>query len=64
MIELLQTSSPAEIRETLTFLFEECALDQAPTAEEVAQWRDILQQRGGKFAKVAQMCEDYLQEIA
>lgn len=64
MIELLQTSSPAEIRETLTFLFEECALDQAPTAEEVAQWRDILQQRGDKFARVAQICQTWLDETA
>lgn len=58
----IQTDSAGEVAETLQFMLEECALDEAPDRETVAQWRDILQQRGGKFERLAQICQTWLDE--
>ncbi|MDO4878124.1 MAG: dioxygenase [Neisseria sp.] len=60
--ELIQTESPALIRETLDFLLYECSIDDAPSAEEVAQWRDILQNRGRQFRPSADICTQWLAE--
>ena len=60
--ELIRSAEPAEVRETLEFMLHECSIDQAPTREDAAQWQDILQQRGGKFLPLAQMCRDWLAE--
>lgn len=60
----IQTDSAGEIAETLQFMLEECPLDEAPDRETVQQWRDILQQRGEKFARVAQICQTWLDETA
>lgn len=62
LAEFIQTASVAEVRETLDFLFHECAIDQAPSSDTVMQWQHILQQRGHQFAKLAQLCHDFLQE--
>ena len=47
--ELIQTETPAIVGETLDFMLYECSLDEAPEAEDVARWRDILRARGGKL---------------
>lgn len=60
--DLIQHESYGDVLETLQFLFEECSLDEAPSKSEVMQWAQWLQQRGGKFLKLAQMCQDYIQE--
>ena len=39
-------------------------LKSAPDAEEVAQWRDILKARGGKFVRLADICQTWLDEEA
>lgn len=62
--DLIQTGAAADIRETLDFLLNECSLDEAPDRETVQIWAQILQQRGGKFASLAQLCEQFLQETA
>ncbi len=35
-----------------------------PSAEEVAQWRDILAARGGKFLRLSKICQTWLDEEA
>lgn len=60
----IQTDTAGEIAETLQFMLEECALDQAPDRQTVQQWHAILQQRGGKFQRLAQMCQTWLDETA
>lgn len=62
--DLIQTGAAADIRETLDFLLNECSLDETPDRETVQIWAQILQQRGGKFASLAQLCEQFLQETA
>ena len=64
LTQLIQTDSYGEVQETLQFLLEECSLDQAPSREEIAQWRDILAMRGGKFQALAQQCQQFLNELA
>lgn len=62
--QLIQTASYGEVQETLQFFLEECSLDQAPSHEEISQWRDMLTARGGKFQTLAQQCQQYLNELA
>jgi len=64
LTQLIQTDSYGEVQETLQFLLEECSLDQAPSREEIAQWRDILATRGDKFQALAQQCQQFLNELA
>lgn len=64
LTQLIQTDSYGEVQETLQFLLEECSLDQAPNREEIAQWRDILAMRGGKFQALALQCQQFLNELA
>lgn len=64
VLELIQSESPAMVRETLVFLLEECTIDEAPTKEEVKQWQQVLQQRGGKFISIAQLCQKWVEEQA
>ena len=58
--ELIQTETPAIVGETLDFMLYECSLDEAPAAEDVARWRDILRARGGKFLRLADLCQTWL----
>ena len=44
--------------------FMQAAIDEAPSPEEVAQWRDILMKRGGKFERYAHLCQKWLEEEA
>ena len=60
LIDLIQTEPAGVVAETLDFLLHECSLDEAPSAEEVAQWRDLLTARGGKFLKLADACQAWL----
>lgn len=61
---LIQHDAYGDVQETLQFLLEECSADEAPSAEEVTHWQQLLQQRGGKFLKLAALCQDYLNELA
>ena len=51
LTSLMQTETPGIVGETLDFCLYECSIEDAPDAEEVAQWRDILKARGGKFVR-------------
>lgn len=62
LLDLLQNESAGIVAETLDFWLYECSLDEAPDAEEVARWRDILAQRGGKFTRLADLCQTWLNE--
>lgn len=59
---LIQTESVAVIEETLNFLLYECNIDDAPSAEEIAVWRDMLAARGGKFLRLSKLCRTWLEE--
>ncbi|WP_416188897.1 dioxygenase [Neisseria sp. CCUG17229] len=62
LIDLIETESVGTVEETLDFLLYECSLDDAPSREEVAQWRDLLNGRGGKFVRLAKICQTWLDE--
>ncbi len=62
--KLMHTESAGTVQAVLDFWLNECALDQAPTAAEVGIWRDLLQQRGGAFIRLAQLCQSWLDEAA
>ncbi len=64
LLNLIQTESAGVVAETLDFWLYECSIDEAPDAAEVAQWRDLLTQRGGKFTRLAQICQTWLDEEA
>ena len=59
---LIQTESVAVIEETLNFLLYECSIDDSPSAEEIAVWRDMLAARGGKFLRLSKLCRTWLEE--
>ncbi|MFQ3070413.1 dioxygenase [Neisseria polysaccharea] len=61
---LIQTESVAVIEETLNFLLYECSIDDAPTVEEIAVWRDMLAARGRKFLRLSKICQTWLDEEA
>ncbi|MBH5797295.1 dioxygenase [Neisseria meningitidis] len=60
--QLIQTESIPVIEETLDFLLYECSIDDAPSAEEIAVWRDMLAARGGKFLHLSKLCRTWLEE--
>ena len=62
LINLIQTESAGVVAETLDFWLHECSLDEAPSIEEVTQWRDLLNARGGKFLKIAAACQNWLDQ--
>ena len=62
LTDLIQTESTGTVEETLNFFLYECSIDEAPTHAEVAQWRDLLNQRGGKFVRLANICQNWLDE--
>ncbi|WP_107878674.1 dioxygenase [Neisseria animaloris] len=62
LTELIETESPTVVAETLDFCLHECSIDEAPSVEEVAKWRDILRRRGGKFARLSEVCQTWLEE--
>lgn len=62
LTDLIQTESTGTVEETLNFFLYECSIDEAPTREEVTQWRDLLNQRGGKFVRLANICQNWLDE--
>lgn len=62
LTELIQTENPTLVGETLQFLLEECSVDEMPSLEEVRQWQHILEQRGGKFQRLAQLCYNWIKE--
>lgn len=64
LLNLIRHDGVGDVQETLQFLLEECSIDEAPQREEVVQWRDILAQRGSKFARLAAMCQQFLDETA
>lgn len=62
LIDLIQTETVGTVEETLDFLLYECSIDDAPSREEVAHWRDLLNARGGKFVRLAEICQTWLDE--
>ena len=62
LTDLMQQDAAGTVAETLDFWLYECSIDEAPSAAEVAQWRDILAARGGKFTRLAQICQTWLDE--
>lgn len=64
LLDLIRTESVGTVAETLDFCLYECSLDEAPAHAEVAQWRDELYARGGKFLRLANICQTWLEEEA
>lgn len=64
LLDLIRTESAGVVAETLDFWLYECSIDEAPTAAEVEHWCGILQERGGKFVRLAQTCRTWLEEEA
>ncbi|WP_455229144.1 dioxygenase [Kingella denitrificans] len=64
LTQSMQTESFGDIQETLHFLLEECSIDEAPSIDEIRQWQQILQQRGGKFARLAEQCRRFAEEYS
>ena len=64
LIDACREGAAGSVAEILQFFLEECELEQAPDANTVAQCRDILAARAGKFQRLAQMCQDWLDEQA
>lgn len=64
LINACQTEAAGSVAEILNFFLEECELDQSPDAETVRQCQTILTQRGGKFVRLATMCQQWLDEQA
>ena len=62
LIAACRDEAAGTVAEILQFFLEECELEQAPDAATVLQCRDILSARGGKFQRLAQMCQDWLDE--
>ena len=62
ILELIQNDAIGVVVETRDFLLFECCIDDAPTTEEVEQWRDILNGRGNKFIRLAAICQTWLDE--
>ena len=58
----MQAESFGDIQEILHFLLEECSIDEAPSIDEIRQWQQILQQRGGKFVRLAEQCRRFAEE--
>ena len=63
LTDLIETETVLVVDETLLFLLHECSLEEAPSVAEVSQWRDILQQRGGKFQRLSTECQRWLDEV-
>ncbi len=63
LTDLIETETVLVVEETLLFLLHECSLEEAPSVAEVSQWRDILQQRGGKFQRLSTECQRWLDEV-
>lgn len=60
LTQMLAHDAYGGIQETLLFFLEECSLDEAPSDDEIRHWQHILEQRGGKFLKLAALCADHL----
>lgn len=62
LLDLIRNESAGTVGETLDFWLYECSMDEAPSAAEVTQWRDILNARGGRFSRLATLCQTWLNE--
>lgn len=62
LTQSMQTESFGDIQEILHFLLEECSIDEAPSIDEIRQWQQILQQRGGKFVRLSEQCRRFAEE--
>ncbi len=60
--DLLSSETAGVCAEVLDFWLNECSLDMAPTAAEVAHWQQVLAQRGGRFVRLAETCRQWLAE--
>ena len=64
---LLQTckeESAGTVAEILAFFLDECEIEQAPNPITVTECRDILKKRGGKFERLANLCQQWLDDEA
>ncbi|MCP2041365.1 hypothetical protein L1281_001963 [Neisseria sp. HSC-16F19] len=60
--QLFHNDSVGNCAEVLDFWLYECSLDDAPDAAQVAAWRDVFRQRGGAFQRLADTCQQWLDE--
>lgn len=63
-LDLIRHESVGIVAETLDFWLNECAISEAPSAAEVSEWQSLLAARGGKFDRLAKLCETWLEEEA
>ena len=57
---LFKTEAAGTCADVLDFWLYECSLDEAPDAAQVAAWRAVFQARGGAFARLAAVCQSWL----
>lgn len=62
LIQTCREESAGSVAELLTFFLDECEIDQAPSQQEVLLIQSILLERGGKFNRLAALCQQWLDE--
>lgn len=60
--QLFHSDSVGVCAEVLDFWLYECSLDEAPDAAQVSTWRNVFRQRGGAFRRLADTCQQWLDE--
>ncbi len=62
LLEICRSESVGAVNELLEFFLYECELDHAPSYQDVRDCRDILRNRGGRFERLAKVCEEWLRQ--
>lgn len=62
--EICRNGNAEEVRSVVNFMLWECEIEQGPSIDEVSVWHSLLNERGGKFVKVAVICQEWLAEEA
>lgn len=62
--EICRSGNAEEVRSIVNFMLWECEIEQGPSIEEVGAWHSLLSERGGKFEKIAIICQEWLAEEA
>lgn len=62
--EICRSGNAEEVRSIVNFMLWECEIEQGPSADEVNTWQTLLNERGGKFIKIAIICQEWLEEGA
>ena len=61
-LQVCWQGSADEVSFLVEFLLWECEISQAPSAEQVTQWEEVLRKRGGRFTRYADLCAEWLKQ--